>query len=394
MTGTQEPAGQASAPNEGVHKFRPTAPHLFKILTGRGDHGSRHRPPAWAQDYYGNDNRRVMRNMAIAGCLVLAGGLGLGVAMLSFKGKNADFEATWVGKVATLWPASDDQNVETEKAAATKNSVTPAPDNSAPDNPNVKVIETVPVPDVVRPSKIPSVKLSVGDVRGAAQSPIPLALAADGGKTEQPIALRLTGLPLDASLSAGSKLEDDAWLVGPAELEGLHLTVPARPKGPLKIMVAAIEANTGKLAAPMQEMTVKVDAPSVVVEPAAKPVTNSQNFSGSVKVAKPAGASAKVAKSAGASEAALAMRTRGDETLALGDVVGARGFYQKALQMGDKVSAGRIGRTYDPIIYQVVGVQGLKPDPKMAERWYRHAIVAGDIDARTDLDRLTKNSLQ
>ena len=91
-----------------------------------------------------------------------------------------------------------------------------------------------------------------------------------------------------------------------------------------------------------------------------------------------------------ASHAAVAMRTRGDETLALGDVAGARGFYKKALKMGDVASAARIGRTYDPIVYQAVGVHGLKPDPKMAERWYKHAISEGDTGAREVLNRLAQ----
>ena len=62
--------------------------------------------------------------------------------------------------------------------------------------------------------------------------------------------------------------------------------------------------------------------------------------------------------------------------------------------MGDAASAGRIGRTYDPVTYQVVGVHGIKPDAKMAEQWYRSAIASGYAEAQDDLDRLTQRKAQ
>ena len=126
---------------------------------------------------------------------------------------------------------------------------------------------------------------------------------------------------------------------------------------------------------------IKVDPAPVIIEPAALPVTNSQNFSSEAAARK---------SNYTAGKQAVAMRTRGDETLALGDVAGAREFYKKALKMGDVASAARIGRTYDPVVYQAVGVHGLRPDPLIAERWYKHAISEGDTSAREELNRLTQ----
>ena len=181
---------------------------------------------------------------------------------------------------------------------------------------------TTPLPPA--PTKIGSVKLTVLDAQGAAQTPIRLEVTAESGNSEPPIAVRLTGLPAMAKLSAGSRQNDLAWIVKPAELTDLDLTLLETPAAPLKVTVAAIETETGDLAAPMQEMTIKVGAPEIRIEPAALPVTNSKNFS----------SDATSGNTVATGEAAAAMRARGDETLALGDVTGARGFYKKAMKMG------------------------------------------------------------
>ena len=54
----------------------------------------------------------------------------------------------------------------------------------------------------------------------------------------------LTGLPAQATLSAGSKQADASWLVQPADLADLQLTVPEVPAAPLKVTVAAIETGS------------------------------------------------------------------------------------------------------------------------------------------------------
>lgn len=346
--------------------FVPLSPHLLDLISRHSEYNNHPSPPSWAQDHYQQNGRRLVRSLMVAGALVLASGVGLGIAALEFQERNAGFKAALSGFTASLWPwQSDAPDQLSEMQSTSKHAVQAA---AAPVSTPAK-----------QPDKISSIKLSVSDTHGAARSAIPLPVVAETADAGQRIALRLTGLPIDATLSAGSKLGDSAWLLSTSELADLHLTVPDSTVAPLTVTVEAIEVETGKLAAPSQEMIVRIDPQAVRIEPAAQPAANSRNFSAEALGANPAKTN----------QAGAIMLARGDETLALGDLTGARGFYQKALQMGEMTAARKIARTYDPVIHKAVGVHGLKADARLAERWYTQAIKAGDAEARADLARMT-----
>lgn len=81
---------------------------------------------------------------------------------------------------------------------------------------------------------------------------------------------------------------------------------------------------------------------------------------------------------------------RGDKLLLLGDIVSARQLYQHAFQQGDHFAAARIGSTYDPRIFAQLGVQGLRPDSKLALDWYNKAVDAGDESAKQTARSLSR----
>ncbi len=81
---------------------------------------------------------------------------------------------------------------------------------------------------------------------------------------------------------------------------------------------------------------------------------------------------------------------RGDKLLLLGDIVSARQLYQHAFQQGDQLAAARIGSTYDPRIFAQLGVQGLRPDSKLALKWYNRAADAGDERAKQTARSLSR----
>jgi hypothetical protein len=64
---------------------------------------------------------------------------------------------------------------------------------------------------------------------------------------------------------------------------------------------------------------------------------------------------------------------RGDALLALGDVSGARRFYERAAEAGSAAAARAAGRTHDPAVLAGLGVRGIRPDPAAAAEWYRRA---------------------
>ncbi|MBV1797909.1 SEL1-like repeat protein [Siccirubricoccus sp. G192] len=75
-----------------------------------------------------------------------------------------------------------------------------------------------------------------------------------------------------------------------------------------------------------------------------------------------------------ANPALLAMLLRrGNGLLVLGDVSGARRFYERAAESGSAEAAEALARTYDPAALATLGARGIQPDPEAAAAWYRRA---------------------
>ncbi|WP_428484951.1 AAA family ATPase [Rhodopila sp.] len=77
-----------------------------------------------------------------------------------------------------------------------------------------------------------------------------------------------------------------------------------------------------------------------------------------------------------------ALMKGGARSLDLGDVAGARLFFQHAAEAGDARAATAVAKTYDPA-FQAAGT-----DPVQAADWYRKAIELGDPQARDLLKQL------
>ena len=101
--------------------------------------------------------------------------------------------------------------------------------------------------------------LAVSDVTGTLNSMIPLALNAEPAFENQELAIKITGLPASAYLTAGKKISDNTWILKDGEEDGINLFVPQSNTPKFDISVSAIETNTGELAAPIKEMTVAID---------------------------------------------------------------------------------------------------------------------------------------
>ncbi|MCB4820959.1 hypothetical protein [Roseicella aerolata] len=68
---------------------------------------------------------------------------------------------------------------------------------------------------------------------------------------------------------------------------------------------------------------------------------------------------------------------RGDALFALGDISGARRFYERAAEAGSAEGARAAGRTHDPAVLAEQAVHGIRPDLDLAEAWYRRADALG-----------------
>lgn len=251
---------------------------------------------------------------------------------------------------------------------------------------------------------ITTASLDVADAKGNVNTLIPLNISAEPGVPNQDIALRLSGLPADAYLTAGTKLANNAWILKPGEELGVKLMIPSAQTSPVLIAVDAIEPRTGDLAAPTEEIKVALEnaapatntqagPPASQVEPASAPPTDvKRNFNlppaeqHESAAAQPIPAPLEKAGVTGGDSDSL-MRN-GDKLLGLGDFTAARSFFSKARELGNREASLRLGQTYDPVVFRDKNVQGLKPDPALALKYYLEARTAGIEDADTAITGL------
>jgi hypothetical protein len=238
---------------------------------------------------------------------------------------------------------------------------------------------------------ISTVKVEALDAEGKAASGIPLTIKAVG-TTAEPIDLRVAGLPGDAELSAGRRQGDGSWLLQSGEEKGVKLEMPREASGNLMLTVEAVERSTGELAAPPREIRVKIDPSQIIVEPAASNITSaSTRVGGAIALPAPASAlaglpvaendematveeaAAAPAMAIGIEDPTRPLMARGDALMAIGDVVSARSFYDRAFSLGNARAAWSIARTYDPLVLAALRVQGLRANPAKALEWYRKA---------------------
>jgi hypothetical protein len=250
---------------------------------------------------------------------------------------------------------------------------------------------------------IATARLDVNDATGNVNTLIPLQISAEPALPSQDIALRLSGLPADAYLTAGTKLADNAWILKPGEELGVKLMVPSAQTSPLLIAVDAIEPRTGDLAAPTEEIKValanattattrQAETAASQVEPVSAPPTDvKRNFNlppaeqHETAAAQPIPAPLEKAAVTGDSDSLM---RNGDKLLNLGDFSAARAFFSKARDLGNREASLRLGQTYDPVVFRDKNVQGLKPDPAMALKYYLEARTAGIEDAETAITGL------
>jgi hypothetical protein len=303
--------------------------------------------------------------------------------------------------------------------------------------------QTPPVADQAQDIKpIATAKLEVTDSTGIADTPVDLDLRAVPGQAGQDLELRISGMPEDANLTAGTKISPTSWSLKPAEAAIVKLVMPAQRSGEFDLSVAAVETKTGELVAPMQEINVRVDAatpteqaveppapttakkdtdqvvaeevpppqappiveqlPTETVERAAVPppqVTAALNPQPepiavepkaiAVEALPPAAETVKLTEPAAETDQTRTLISRGDHLMSLGDLAAAREFYMEALKLGAApTTLLQVGMTYDPVVYAANKVAGLSPDRQMALQYYRQADQAGVTAARDAIARL------
>jgi hypothetical protein len=247
---------------------------------------------------------------------------------------------------------------------------------------------------VITKKPVATASLQVNDARGTLNSLIPLMLTAQATDGADAIALKVMGLPPESYLTKGIETTKGNWLLKPEDIAGVQLVVPQIESKQFDVEIAAVEAKSGVLAAPVKALTVEIadaaqpatqvgqsnlaapqeDLFATIAPAAAPPDTSTQTSAASTLVT-------------GTGES-VALITKGDSLLSTGDLASARQFYLRASELGDANGAYGVGRTYDPKIYAALNVQGLSADPEKAAVWYKKAKDAGVEAAKTALDSL------
>jgi hypothetical protein len=218
--------------------------------------------------------------------------------------------------------------------------------------------------------------LDVADVSGDPNSLIPLMLHAAPAAGGQDIALRLSGLPKDAYLTAGNRTGDNDWMVALQDAEAVKLVVPRADVPKFDVSVAAVETRSGELAAPVKEMTVAIAGADAGITPTAAAPDRPNDLAVSAMTGEQP-----VITAAAAPGAAADLLQKGDQLLKAGDMVAARQFFERAFTLGAAEGALGVGKSYDPAVYAALGVQGLAADPPRAMEWYQRAAKAGQPEA-------------
>jgi TPR repeat protein len=89
-------------------------------------------------------------------------------------------------------------------------------------------------------------------------------------------------------------------------------------------------------------------------------------------------------------EEAAALYSRGEQLIAVGDVVAARLMFLRAAEGGDARSAFAMGASYDPDMLRKLGVLGVVSDLALAREWYAKASSLGSREAAQRIEMLAR----
>ncbi len=204
--------------------------------------------------------------------------------------------------------------------------------------------------------------LDVADASGRTLEPIALRLGIAGAPLGRDMAIVLYGLPAAASLSAGQRQPDGAWLIPAAAASGLRLTMPVATGGPLTLAAAVRDMTSGTLASPYKELNLTVTGTSAA--PKVKAASN-----------EPAGSGG-------------AVFTQGLEAMLAGNVKAARALFRQAVELGEQRAVAHLGRSYDPLLLARLKSSNAAADREKAIAWYRRAIEVGDASVKSDMAAL------
>lgn len=229
-------------------------------------------------------------------------------------------------------------------------------------------------------------RLTARNVSGAGDGPIKLDIKVADTADKEECLISLKGLPAEARLSTGIDVGGGQWLLPPARLKDLAVTLP--------------KGTTGQFGLEVQLL--KDDAQTSLSDPVSFDLrVGSKRQDGGVLAPSNTG----TAPAGGEQASRLAvlpdetpqietdfltqMLIRdGNRLMRDGDIASARRLYEQAAGKGNAEAALAMGRSYDPSYFEKLPVKTGKPDPATAFEWYKKALEGGLVTARVKIDAL------
>ncbi len=331
-----------------------------------------------------------------SGHLLGAAGLGLigGIALAgvlavfvfnSFVEENDPAREDSVPKVVERLaaPVADNPPVRVEVPAIKAAS----PEATAP----LQIARTAPTPAEIPPTVAQpdgSVqKLSAHDVNGTADAPIKLDIKMADGSDKEESLVSLKGLPPEARLSTGIDVGGGQWLLPPARLKDLTVTLPKGTTGEFGLEVQLLKDDA---------QTSLTDPVPFELQVGTKPRQGGAIIAPSNTGAAPAGGEQATRLAVLPDEmpqietdflTQMLIRD-GNKLMRDGDIASARKLYEQAAAKGNAEAALAMGRSFDPSYFEKLPVKTGKPDPATAFEWYKKALEGGLVTARVKIDAL------
>lgn len=185
--------------------------------------------------------------------------------------------------------------------------------------------------------------------------------------------LLVRGLTPEMRLSEGRAFGTGVWVVPLVSIANLKISIPADAiKGAfLHLSLATLEGTAlaqRRVTAVIVKSGALASTQTVAAIPTALPQLSPKDR-----------------------EAALKLVEMGNSELKLGNPLTARQFYQRATDRGLPQAAMALGATYDPVeLLQIEGIVTVRPDVKLARKWYEKALELGEPGAAVRIRRLSQ----
>jgi hypothetical protein len=191
----------------------------------------------------------------------------------------------------------------------------------------------------------------------------------------------LTGLAPGTRFSAGSPIGAAGWKLTAREMAKAFAVAPRDFVG---VMHAAVDLRASNNS-PVDRQTMPLEWVPKQLEPVRQARFDRDEIKPRDEV-KPMASSSTALN---ADEVANLVR-RGQDYIKNGDLAAARLVLRRAAGAHNPQAALALGTTFDPLVFDELGVLGFQPDAGQARTWYERADKLGSREARQRLDRLAK----